>query len=146
MNGRVQTSNAAFSFAKTHPFTECFEGPGEPFSEYCTKVDKLNGVSEFTDAKTWYPGFESRNGSLFYRDFDASVVVPSKGDQPYSTRIVNADGSPATELYGFDMGNGNVLGSGNPGDEDKALGVKLRLLTPLPGDLGAIVSVTPPKK
>jgi immune inhibitor A len=110
-------------------------------------VAALKGVPEFTDAKTWYPGFETHgDGSLFYRDFDASVVVPSKGDQPYSTRVVNANGSPATELYGLDMGNGHVLGSGNPGDEGKALGVKLRLLTPLPGDLGALVQVTPPKK
>ncbi|MFC7650035.1 immune inhibitor A domain-containing protein [Streptosporangium lutulentum] len=147
MPGRPQTSNAAFSFDKTYSFTECFEGPDEPFSEYCTKVGKLNGVPEFTDAKTWYPGFETRpDGSLLYRDFDASTVVPSKGDQSYSTRIVNADGSPAKELYGLDMGNGHVLGSGNPGDEGKALGVKLKLLTPLPGDLGAIIHVTPPKK
>ena len=81
---------------------QCFEGPNEPFSEYCTKVPALKGVPEFTDAKTWYPGFETRgDGSLFYRDFDASMVVPSKGDQPYSTRVVNADGSPATELYGL---------------------------------------------
>ncbi|MBB2911509.1 immune inhibitor A [Streptosporangium becharense] len=145
MQGRMQTSNAAFSFSRTYPFTECFEAPGEPFSEYCTKVDRLRGVSEFTDAKTWYPGFELRGDSLFYRDFDASVVVPSKGDQSYSTRVVNPDGTPATEAYGTDMGNGNVLGSGNPGDEGKALGVKLKLLTPLPGNIGAIVHVTPPK-
>ena len=103
-------------------------------------------MPEFTDAKTWYPGLEVRDGSLFYRDFDASVVVPSKGDQPYSTRVVNADGTPATELYGTDMGGGHVLGTGNPGDEGKALGVKFKLVSPLPGNLGAIVQVTPPKK
>ncbi|MEU0521666.1 immune inhibitor A domain-containing protein [Streptosporangium sp. NPDC006007] len=145
MQGRVQTSNAAFSFGRTYPFTECFEGPGEPYSEYCTKVGALPAVSEFTDAKTWYPGFEFRDGSLFYRDFDASAVVPSKGDQPYSTRVVNADGSPATGMYGVDLGNGNVLGTGDPGDEGKALGVRFKLLMPLPGNLGAIVHVTPPR-
>ncbi|MFI6453249.1 immune inhibitor A domain-containing protein [Streptosporangium amethystogenes] len=146
MSGRVQSSNAAFSFAKTYPFTECIEGPDEPFSAYCTKVDGLKGVSEFTDAKTWYPGFEARGTSLYYRDFDASVVVPSAGDQMYSTRVVNADGTPANDWYGTDMGGGHVLGSGNPGDEGKALGVKLKLVTPLPGNLGAIVQVTPPKE
>ncbi|GHH63909.1 protease [Streptosporangium violaceochromogenes] len=146
MQGRTQTSNAAFTFGGTFPFTECFEAEGEPFSEYCTKVGRLPAVLAFTDAKTWYPGFEARDGSLFYRDFDASVVVPSKGDQPYGTRVVNADGGPATELYGLDMGNGHVLGTGNPGDDGKALGVRLRLLAPLPGGLGAIVQVTPPGK
>ncbi|MFD0884164.1 immune inhibitor A domain-containing protein [Streptosporangium algeriense] len=146
MQGRVQTSNAAFTFGKTYPFKECIEGPDEPFSEYCTNVGKLPGVREFTDAKTWYPGFELRDGSLYYRDFDASVVVPSKGDQQYSTRVVNADGTPATDVYGVDLGNGNVLGSGNPGDEGKALGVKFKLLAPLPGNYGVLLHVTPPKK
>ncbi|MEV4184783.1 immune inhibitor A domain-containing protein [Streptosporangium canum] len=146
LQGRVQTGNAAFSFGKTYPFTECVEAAGEPFSEYCTKIGAQRGVPEFTDAKTWYPGMELRNGALGYRDFDASVVVPSKGDQPYSTRVVNVDGTPATELYGTDLGGGHVLGTGNPGDEGKALGVKFQLLTPLPGNLGAVVYVTPPKK
>ncbi|WP_031164253.1 immune inhibitor A domain-containing protein [Streptosporangium roseum] len=146
LQGRVQTGNAAFSFGKTYPFTECVEAAGEPFSEYCTQIGAQRGVSEFTDAKTWYPGMELRNGALGYRDFDASVVVPSKGDQPYSTRVVNVDGTPATELYGTDLGGGHVLGTGNPGDEGKALGVKFQLLTPLPGNLGAVVYVTPPKK
>ncbi|WP_326830272.1 immune inhibitor A [Streptosporangium sp. NBC_01755] len=146
MSGRVQSSNAAFSFAKTYPFTECIEGLDEPFSAYCTKVDGLKGVSEFTDAKTWYPGFEARGDSLLLRDADASTVIPSAGDQMYSTRVVNPDGSPATQAYGIDMGGGHVLGSGNPGDEGKALSVKLKLITPLPGNLGAIVQVTPPKK
>ncbi|MET8338488.1 immune inhibitor A domain-containing protein [Streptosporangium canum] len=146
LQGRVQTGNAAFSFGKTYPFTECVEAAGEPFSEYCTKIGAQRGVPEFTDAKTWYPGMEVRNGALGYRDFDASVVVPSKGDQPYSTRVVNVDGTPATELYGTDLGGGHVLGTGNPGDEGKALGVKFQLLTPLPGNLGAVVYVTPPKK
>lgn len=146
LQGRVQTGNAAFSFGKTYPFTECVEAAGEPFSEYCTQIGAQRGVPEFTDAKTWYPGMEVRNGALGYRDFDASVVVPSKGDQPYSTRVVNVDGTPATELYGTDLGGGHVLGTGNPGDEGKALGVKFQLLTPLPGNLGAVVYVTPPKK
>lgn len=146
MEGRTQTSNAAFSFRSTYPFKECLEAPGEPFSEYCTQVKALKGVNEFTDAKTWYPGLEVEDGSLYYRDFDASTVIPAKGDQPYSTRVVNMDGTPATELYGLEIGGGHVLGSGNPGDEGKALGVKIKLITPLPGDLGAIVQVTPPKK
>src|SRR5690606_21292544 len=146
MEGRTQTSNAAFSFRSTYPFKECLEGPGEPFSEYCTQVKALKGVKEFTDAKTWYPGLEVQDGGLYYRDFDASTVIPAKDDQPYSTRVVNVDGTPATELYGLDIGDGHVLGSGDPGDEGKALGVRIKLVAPLPGILVAIVQVTPPKK
>lgn len=146
MEGRSQTSNAAFSFTRTYPFKECLEAPDEPFSEYCTDVKPLKGVPNFTDAKTWYPGFEVQDGTLYYRDFDASVVVPSKGDQPYSTRVVHLDGTPATELYGTDVGGGHKLGTGDPGDEGKALGVQFKLVSPLPGNLGAIVHVTPPQK
>ncbi|QYC43361.1 Immune inhibitor A precursor [Nonomuraea coxensis DSM 45129] len=145
LQGRVQTSNAAFGFGKTYPFKECIEAAGEPFSAYCTDFPAQKGVTTFTDAKTWYPGIELLNGGLAYRDFDASAVVPSKGDQTYSTRVVHADGTPAPELYG-QVAAGSVLGTGNPGDEGKALGVQFKLISPLPGNLGAIVQVVPPKK
>ncbi|MFI6595654.1 immune inhibitor A domain-containing protein [Nonomuraea sp. NPDC050536] len=144
MESRTQSSNAAFTFGKTYPLKECLEAPAEPFSEYCTDVPALKGVSAFTDAKTWYPGMEVRDGALGYRDFDASMVVPSKGDQTYNTRVVHADGTPATELYGQQLPNGAVLGTGNPGDEGKALGVQFKLIAPLPGNLGALVKVVPP--
>ncbi|WP_328808268.1 immune inhibitor A domain-containing protein [Nonomuraea antri] len=145
MDGRTQSSNAAFSFRKTYPLKECLEAPNEPFSEYCTQLPAQKGVPHFTDAKTWYPGIEIIDGAPGYRDFDASVVVPSKGDQAYSTRVVNQDGTPATDWYGQII-NGSVLGTGNPGDEGKALGVQFKLVSPLPGNLGAIVQVIPPKK
>ncbi|TMR23609.1 M6 family metalloprotease domain-containing protein [Nonomuraea zeae] len=145
LQGRVQSSNAAFGFGKTYPFKECLEAADEPFSEYCTDLPALKGVPAFTDAKTWYPGLEVIDGGLYYRDFDASAVVPSKGDQSYSARVVHQDGTPATELYG-QVAAGSVLGTGNPGDEGKALGVQFKLVSPLPGNLGAIVQVVPPKK
>ncbi|GAA3799518.1 hypothetical protein GCM10022226_18700 [Sphaerisporangium flaviroseum] len=140
---RPQSSNAAFGFVKTRSFKECIEG--EAFTEYCTQFAPQDPVKTFTDAKTWYPGLESREDGLYYRLRDASTVVPSKGNQPYSVRVVNPDGTPATDLYGETV-NGFTLGSGNPGDEGKQLGVQLKLITPLPGNLGAIVQVTPPKK
>lgn len=143
--GRVQSSNAAFSFTKTYPFKECLEAADEPFSEYCTDFPAQKGVPHFTDAKTWAPGIELLNGKLAYRDFDASTVVPSAGDQPYTTRVVHADGTPATELYGQKVA-GSTLGTGNPGDEGKALGVQFKLISPLPGNLGAVIQVVPPKK
>ncbi|WP_328817764.1 immune inhibitor A domain-containing protein [Nonomuraea cypriaca] len=145
LQGRVQTSNAAFGFGKTYPFKECIEGAGEPGSEYCTDFKAQNGVKDFTDAKTWHPGIEEIDGGLHYRDFDASVVVPAKDDQTYTTRVVHQDGTPAPELYGLVAG-GSVLGTGNPGDEGKALGVQFKLVSPLPGNLGAVVYVVPPKK
>lgn len=144
--GRVQSSNAAFTFGPTYPFTECLEAEGEPFREYCTKFPPQKGVTLFTDAKTWYPGMDVVDGALGFRDFDASVVVPSKGDQPYSVRVVHADGTPATEYYGQKIDGGYVLGTGNPGDEGKALGVRFGLVRPLPGNRGAVVHVTPPPK
>ncbi|MEU8172750.1 immune inhibitor A domain-containing protein [Microbispora hainanensis] len=140
---RPQSSNAAFNFVGTYPFKECVEG--EPFKEYCTSFGKQPAVKTFTDAKGWYPGLEIRDGSLYYRQRDSSAVVPSKDNQPYSTRIVNADGTPAKELYGTDIG-GAILGSGNPGDEGKQLGVQIKLITPLPANLAAIIQVTPAKK
>jgi immune inhibitor A len=145
LQGRVQTSNAAFGFVKTYPFKECVEAPDEPGSAYCTDFKAQKPVKNFTDAKTWYPGIEVIDGDLYYRDADASVVVPSKNDQPYSTRVVHQDGTPATELYGQVVA-GSTLGTGNPGDEGKALGVQFNLVSPLPGNLGAIVRVVPPKK
>ncbi|MFB9526932.1 immune inhibitor A domain-containing protein [Nonomuraea roseola] len=140
LDGRVQSSNAAFSFGATRPFRECLEG--EPFAEHCASYPALKGVPAFTDAKAWYPGLDLVEGSLDYRDFDASVVIPAKG--PYTTRVVDADGRPATELYGTELAGGHILGSGEPGGQ--ALGVRFSLLTPLPGNLGAVVRVTPPKK
>ncbi|MEO3855822.1 immune inhibitor A domain-containing protein [Acrocarpospora sp. B8E8] len=143
---RPQASNAAFGFTKTYPFKECLEAAGEPFSEYCTSFPAQNPVKAFTDAKTWYPGIEDRGAQgLFARNRDASAVVPSRDDQQYSVRVVNPDGSPATGLYGEDF-LGFTLGTGNPGDEGKQLGAQIKLISPLPLNLGVILQVTAAKK
>ncbi|GII78630.1 protease [Sphaerisporangium rufum] len=140
---RPQASNAAFGFTKTRSFSECIEG--EPFTEYCTRFGGQDPVKAFTDAKGWYPGLELRDDGLYFRNRDASVVVPSKNNEPYSVRVVHADGSPATEAYGEDV-DGFTLGTGNPADAGKQLGTQVKLIAPLPGNLGVIVQVTPPKK
>jgi hypothetical protein len=44
------------------------------------------------------------------------VVVPSKDNRRYTTRIVDENGNPLTDLYGTDLGDGIILGSGNPAD------------------------------
>ncbi len=121
---RAQSSNAAFGTRPT---------PALPGRE------PQKGVPAFTDARTWYPGLEVRDGQLHYRDFDASVVVPARG--PYGTRVVNPDGTPATAFYGRDLGNGHRLGTGDPGAA--AHGVRIAVVATLPGGRGALVRVTP---
>ena len=141
---RPQSSNAAFSLNQTYRFKECFEAPAEPYSEYCTQFKALPAVSEFTDNKGWVPGIEIRDGSLFGRDADASVVVPSVGNGPYTTRVVNPDGTPARAYYGEDLGF-TVLGSGNPRDSGVAYGVKLKIVKAAADNTSATVRVTPAK-
>ena len=48
-------------------------------------------MSQFTDAKGWYPGLELRGEDLFFRDIDASVVVPSKDNRRYTTRVAGSN-------------------------------------------------------
>ncbi|WP_245718676.1 immune inhibitor A domain-containing protein [Micromonospora rhizosphaerae] len=145
LDSRPQSSNAAFSLNSTYPFKECLEAAGEPYSEYCTSFASLPGVPAFTDAKGWYPGLEVRtvNGQqrLYARDADASVVIPSQGNAPYTTRITNPDGTPATGLYGTDLGF-TVLGSGDPGDQNVAYGVTITILKTAKDNSYATVHVT----
>ena len=128
---RAQSSNAAFNTTGTYPFRECLAeiDENDPFAEYCTKFAPRGPVSTFTDAKTWYPGLEFRAGEgpgtgYFFRDQDASVVVPSKDTQTYSTRITDGRGRLLRSQYGTDLGLGSLLGSGNPsaGNYDKSDG------------------------
>ncbi|MFC7549075.1 immune inhibitor A domain-containing protein [Plantactinospora sp. GCM10030261] len=142
---RPQSSNAAFGTHKTYPFKECLEAAGEPYSEYCTSFGAQQPVRGFTDAKGWYPGIEVRGESLYARDNDASVVVPSKNNAPYTTRVVNQDGTPATELYGTDLGF-TVLGTGNPGDAGVRYGVSISILFAARDNAYAAVLVTPARR
>jgi immune inhibitor A len=143
---RPQSSNAAFGLRPTFPFTECLEGVDEPYSEYCSDHAAQAPVRVFTDAKGWYPGIESRaDGRLFYRDVDASAVVPSRGNQPYSTRVVKSDGSPARKLYGSDIGVATPLGSGDPGGDNVAYGTRIRLVETTNNNQVALIEVSPPK-
>jgi immune inhibitor A len=146
---RPQSSNAAFGFGKTYPFTECFEAPNEPFSAYCTDFKAQNGVTAFTDANGWYPGIEYRpdlnaNNPLFFRDADASVVLPSQGSAPYSVRIVDKDGKIIKSLIGqIDFGGGVLSGTGNPGEVGLNFGVKFILIEPGQTNQWAVVQVVP---
>ncbi|MEU0155249.1 immune inhibitor A domain-containing protein [Micromonospora fulviviridis] len=141
---RPQSSNAAFSLNPTYPFKECLEAANEPYSEYCTNFAAQAPVSAFSDAKGWYPGIEIRNGSPFARDNDASVVIPSRGNAKYTTRVTNPDGTPATAYYGATLSGGAiVLGSGNPGDAGVAYGVSITIKRAAKDNSYATVYVTP---
>ena len=142
---RPQSSNAAFGLINTNPFTECFELlPAEPFSEYCTDFGSLPPVSVFRADKGWYPGLEVRpNGALFFRDIDASVVMPSIGNANYSVRIVDSAGNPLPQFYGLDLGVGSLTGTGNPGDDDVAFGVRISIVRVAKDNTYATVHVVP---
>ncbi len=146
--GRQQTSDAAFGPVGRYPFQACFKTNPDPAKYYevaCNRFGSRGAVRRFTDAIGWYPGFEYRpdldpDDPLFFRDVDASVVVPSKGQQIYSTRITDKNGRLVPSQFGSDLGDGHVAGTGNPrdglpaGDDgtpanhaDLSLGVKFRV-------------------
>jgi immune inhibitor A len=103
MPSRAQSSNAAFGLTKTYPFTECITG-AELTDEYCTDVKAQKPVSIFTDNQGWVPASRSataRTCTTGYRN--GSVVVPSVGNSPYTTRVVDENGTPLTEFYGLQV-------------------------------------------
>ena len=56
------------------------------------------------------------------------MVVPSVGNAPYSTRVVDANGNPLPDFYGLDLGSNIVLGTGNPADDGVAIGVSFEVM------------------
>ncbi|BDZ54656.1 immune inhibitor A domain-containing protein [Agromyces marinus] len=143
MASRAQSSNAAFGLTPTIPFRECISDA--ELNEYCTDIPALPAVSTFTDDQSWVPGFAIRDtdGALFYRDRDASVVVPSVGNAPYSVPLYHMDGTPATEYYGVDIGLG-PFGSGAPADDGVGFGTVITVKKALQGNTAALIEVTPP--
>ncbi|WP_109507614.1 immune inhibitor A domain-containing protein [Nocardioides speluncae] len=138
---RPQSSNAAFGLVDTKRFKEC--QPKPDFTEECNTFDPQAPVKTFRDTRTWYPGIEIRGTSLFFRDIDASTVVPSRGNEQYSTRVVDADGTPLPEFYGTDIGIG-ILGTGNPSDDGVAFNTVIWVVKALQGNKAARISVVPP--
>ena len=115
---RPQASNVAFNHWGTYPFQEGFEEADGTI--VTSPIEAQPGVSAFTDAKGWVPGIEVRLdlGGFFFRDQDASVVVPSYGGQDYDWRVVWPDGSPATDFWGFGWGSGDPADGLTPGPYD----------------------------
>src|SRR5262249_2165205 len=90
---RPQSSNVAFGLHPTYPFSECITG-ADPTKEYCTSYGPQAPVATFSDDDGWYPGVElNDDGHLYLRDDDASAVVPSVGNAPYSVRITDERGN-----------------------------------------------------
>jgi immune inhibitor A len=143
LESRAQSSNAAFSLMPTKGFDECVEVPEEPYSEYCASYGPQRPVATFTDARTWYPGLEMRADGLYFRHRDASTVVPSVDNQPYSTRIVDADGNPLEDQYGKVV-NGHELGTGNPADAGVDYGTQVRVWRTTRSNMAALIKVVPP--
>lgn len=141
ISSRAQSSNAAFGLQPTYAFKDCMVDAS--YNEACTTLAPQAPVSSFTDDKGWVAGLEVRNGSLYNRLRDASVVVPSVGGAPYTTRIVNPDGTPAKGLYGLDLGF-TVLGTGNPADSGVGYGTVITVKKSMQGNTAALITVTPP--
>ncbi|NIS81985.1 MAG: M6 family metalloprotease domain-containing protein [Anaerolineales bacterium] len=121
---RPQSSNAAFNTWGTYPFQEGYEEVDGTI--VLSPVDAQPAVDTFTDTLGWVPGVELRLPYLYWRDFDASVVVPSHEGTPYTWRVVWPDGSPATDFYGLVIA-GYELGSGNPADSGVEIGTYVEI-------------------
>ena len=154
--------DAAFGPIGRYPFRACTAPGDSPYDLSCNRFGPRRSQRTFTDAKTWYPGLEFRPDldpvdPLFFRDVDASVVVPSRDQEIYSTRIVDGNGRLVPDLFGVPLGGGHVFGTGNPADgrpaaldgsdpgtaADLSLGVRVRVLSRGSGNKRVLVRVRP---
>ena len=140
---RPQSSNVAFGLQPTYPFTECITGD-DTTTEFCTDFGAQDPVRTFTDDAGWYPGIELNNGGLFYRDNDASTVVPSVDNSPYTVRMVDENGELLPDLFGQDFGIGAITGTGDPADDGVGYGTVVHLKKAFQGNTSALLQITPP--
>jgi immune inhibitor A len=132
ISSRCQPANATFTLQDTTPFTIRL-GYNPANGQYLdtpleTKTfEPLPGVSQFHDSLGYYPGlwYRPATGGLYFWQAEASAVVPAKDN--YSTRITWLDQTPATDLYGADLGF-TVLGTGNPRDDGVQYGLNIAVL------------------
>jgi immune inhibitor A len=119
---RQQAADAAFGPVGRYPFQACVgTDPARYYNVTCNRFGFNWGRLSFTDAIGWYPGYEYRpdldpEDPLFFRDADASVVIPSKDNAMYSTRITDRYGHVLPGQFGIGLGGGHVTGTGNPAD------------------------------
>ncbi|HEX6150012.1 M6 family metalloprotease domain-containing protein, partial [Nocardioides sp.] len=162
LDSRAQANDVAFGPVSRYPFRYCFPSSDtDPYAVACNNFGKRNHVRTFTDAKGWYPGLEWRpdldeENPLFFRDVDASTVIPSLGNEPYSTKIVNGSGQLIPDLFGLEIVPGLVTGTGNPADgrpavdggdpgtdADLSLGVKVKWIRAFKHNSKALVVIRP---
>jgi len=126
LNSRCQPGNGTFTLQDTTPFTARRSDAAGNILETKT-FTPLPGVSQFHDSLGYYPGlrFRPANSGLYFWDAPASLVVPAK--ENYTTKITSGDKTPATYLYGYDMGD-TILGSGNPRDNEVQYGLNIAVL------------------
>jgi immune inhibitor A len=126
LNSRAQPGNATFTVQETTPFTVRRADAAGNILETKT-FSPLPAVSQFHDSLGYYPGlrFRPANDGLYFWDAPASLVVPATGS--YTTKITWGDKTPATDLYGIDLGD-TILGSGDPRDSGVQYGVNLAVL------------------
>jgi immune inhibitor A len=140
---RPQSSNVAFGLQPTYPFTECITGE-DTTVEFCTDFEAQEPVRTFTDDSGWYPGIELNDDGLFYRDNDASTVVPSVDNSPYTVRMVDENGELLPDEFGQDFGIGAITGTGDPADDGVGYGTVIHLKKALQGNSSALIQITPP--
>ena len=145
---RSQAQNVAFGLRRTPKFQSCLEKTPGSFNVACNSFGGQRGRARFTDKQGWYPGMELREDGLWFRDYDASVVVPSRKNRLYTTRVVKPNGDPVERLYGKTK-EGILLGTGDPKDgkmnprRDRSLGVSLRLVKQADDNSWVLVKVFP---
>ncbi len=145
LNSRCQPGNATFTLQGTTPFTARRSDAAGNILETKT-FTSLSAVSTFNDALGYYPGLRyhfnnatppANNEGLYFWDAVAGLVVPAKGD--YTTKVTWDDKTPATDLYGIDIGT--ILGSGNPGDAGVQYGLRMKILSKAKDGTWGIIQV-----
>ena len=139
LNSRCQPGNATFTLQNTTPFTVRRSDAAGNILETKT-FTPLPAVSEFRNSLGYYPGlrFRPANNGLYFWDAPASLVVPAMGS--YTTKITWGDKTPATDLYGIDLGD-TILGTGNPGDSGVQYGLNLRVISQAKNGSWGIIQV-----
>lgn len=133
ISGRVAPGDALFTHTPTLPWTARLGFNWDAYAWSSTPLETKTWPSRaarpaFHDALGYTPGFFYPGaGSLIYlRDWDASAVIPARGD--YSTPITWPDGDPYTALYDLEIAPGRRLGSGHPGDDAAHYGLHIEVL------------------
>lgn len=139
-NGALQSLDAALSLGRQPDWSMEIRDPGGREVKGTETLAGQPGVRRFDDAHGYAPGLKvGADGKVAPWDEDGGVVLPSLDGALYSTRVVDADGRPATDRYGQPYAGFHVLGTGRPGDANLQFGIRLELLDQAPdGSWGAI--------